>query len=65
MLSTIIEASQNFCTHQIREKCTVEKGTTKTRMLIAYIDINTQDSKEYRVHIASDKDFMQKDSQIF
>jgi len=65
MISTIIEASQNFCTHQIREECTVENGTSKKRTLIAYIDINTQDTKEYRVYIASDKEFIQKVSKIF
>ena len=65
MLSTIIEASQNFCTHQIREECTIENGILQKRTLIAYIDIVTQNTKEYRVYIASDKDFMQKVSQIF
>jgi len=65
MLSTIIEASQNFCTHQIREECTIENGIIKTRTLIAYIDIDARDTKEYRVYIASDKNFMQKVSQIF
>jgi len=65
MLSTIIEASQNFCTHQVREECTIKNGILQMRTLIAYIDINTQDTKEYRVYIASDKGFMQKVSHIF
>ena len=65
MLSTIIEASQNFCIHQIREECTIEDGLTQTRTLIAYIDIDTQDVKKYRVYIASEQAFMQKVSQLF
>jgi len=65
MLSTIIEASQNFCIHQVCQECVIENGITKTRTLIAYIDIVTQDTKEYRVYIASDKYLMQKVSQVF
>jgi len=65
MLKTIEEASKNFCTHQIREPFTVSDGLTKKRTLIAYIDIDAQDKKKYRVYIASDQAFMQRISKIF
>ena len=65
MLRTILEASQNFCTHQIRSEYEVRVGTTQTRTLIAYIDIDTQTGTTHRVYIASDKNFMQRVSKIF
>ena len=65
MLKTIVEATQNFCTHQINEKSTINGNITKTRTLIAYIDIDTQDDKKYRVYLACDNDFIQKVSKLF
>ena len=65
MLSTIVEASQKFCTHQLRQECAIENGIPKMRTLIAYIDIVREDTKEYRVYMASEKEFMQKVSQVF
>ncbi len=54
MIKTILEASTNFCTHQIRSEYEVEDGITDTRTLIAY-----------KVYIASDKNFMQRTSKLF
>jgi len=65
MLTTIIEASKNFCQHQIREDFELSDGISQSRTLIAYIDIDTQDGTTYRVYIASDKNFMQRISTLF
>jgi hypothetical protein len=65
MLTTIIEASENFCVHQIRVPHTVYDSLSEARTLIAYIDIETADGKKYRVYIASDSNFMQRVSKLF
>ena len=65
MLDTIKEAAENFCVHQIREPHKIQEGSTQKRTLIAYIDIDTQESKKYRAYIASDEDFMQRVSKLF
>jgi hypothetical protein len=65
MLSTIEEASKNFCIHQIRAPHTVKDGITDKRTLIAYIDIDTPEGSKYRVYLASDEKFMQRVSYLF
>jgi len=65
MLKTIIQASENFCIHQIREPHELNDGEIKKRTLIAYIDIDTKDGSKYRVYIASDENFMQRVSKLF
>jgi len=65
MLQTIQEALENFCVHQIRLPYTIVEGISKKRTLIAYIDINSEDSTKHRVYIASDEEFMQKISFLF
>lgn len=65
MLKTIMQASENFCIHQIRQPHQILDGDTKKRTLIAYIDINTKDNKKHRVYIASDTNFMQRVSTLF
>ena len=65
MLKTIIEASKNFCIHQIREPHEINDGVIKKRTLIAYIDIDAEDGLKYRVYIASDENFMQRVSKLF
>lgn len=65
MLKTIIQASENFCIHQIREPYVVNDGINKKRTLIAYVDIDVQDGKKHRVYIASDTNFMQRVSKLF
>jgi Chemotaxis phosphatase CheX len=65
MLKTIIQASENFCIHQIREAHVISDGINDKRTLIAYIDIDSQDGKKHRVYIASDKNFMQRVSKVF
>jgi len=65
MLKTIIQASENFCVHQIREPHVVCDDINEKRTLIAYIDIDTQDGKKHRVYIACDENFMQRISKLF
>ena len=65
MLTTILQASENFCIHQIREEFSVIDGLTKKRTLIAFIDITRTDDAKYRVYIASDEAFMQRVSFLF
>jgi len=65
MLSTIITATQHFCTHQIHSQYTLSDGVSKTRTLIAYIDINTNNNQKHRVYIACDKNFIQKVATLF
>ncbi len=65
MLTTILKASENFCIHQIRVPHVVSNNITKTKTLITYIDIDTNDDKKYRVYIASDSNFMQRVSKLF
>ena len=65
MLKTIIQASENFCIHQIRLPHVVGDGINEKRTLIAYIDIDAQDGKKHRVYLASDTSFMQRISKLF
>jgi len=65
MLNTIEEATVNFCIHQIRVPHQVSGGISDKRALIAYIDIDTQSKKQFRVYIASDEKFMQRVSKLF
>ena len=65
MLHTIIKASENFCTHQIRAPFELFDDINKIKTLIAYIDIETNSSQKYRIYIASDAKFMQRVSKLF
>lgn len=65
MLSTIVEATQNFCIHQIRIPHNTHDDISKTRTLIAYIDIELQSGNKHRVYISADADFIQRVSKIF
>ncbi len=65
MLKTIIQASENFCIHQIRIPHTVSDGINKKRTLIAYIDIDDANDRKYRVYLASEVSFMQRISKLF
>ena len=65
MLKTIIEASENFCIHQMRVPHKLIDSESKKRTLIAYIDIDTDDGKKHRIYLASDTNFMQRISTLF
>jgi len=65
MLTTIAQATENFCIHQIREPHTINDTISTKRTLIAYIDIDVKDGTSHRVYIASDEAFMQRVSYLF
>jgi len=66
MIQTIIQASENFCTHQIRTPYKLKNDiNTQNKTLIAYIDIETLSEQKYRVYLASDFNFMQRISKLF
>jgi len=66
MLKTIIEATENFCIHQIRVPHAISDTPIKTRTLIAYIDVEMQEiSKSHRVYLAATPSFVQRISTIF
>lgn len=64
MLNIIIEASQNFCIHQIRARHEIFDDITKMRTLIAYIDIETLNGKKYRVYFCATPSFAQRISTL-
>ncbi len=65
MISTIIQAAENFCVHQIRLPHSTHDDTNKTTTLIAYIDIDTLRNEKYRVYLSADENFIQRVSLIF
>jgi len=65
MIKTIIKAAENFCIHQIRVEYILNDNITKTRTLIAYIDIETSNSNKYRVYLAAQEAFVQRISTVF
>jgi CheY-specific phosphatase CheX len=65
MLKSIIIATENFCIHQIREKHTLNDSIPNTKTFIAYIDIEANDSKKYRVYIAVNHGFAQRVSKLY
>ncbi|DAB29347.1 MAG TPA: chemotaxis protein CheX [Sulfurimonas sp. UBA12504] len=65
MLKNILQACENFCVHQIRLPHTIDDAQTKKRTLIAYLDINTAEGREYRVYIAAEPGFVQRVSKLF
>ncbi len=65
MISTIIQAAENFCVHQIRLPHTTHNDINKDRTLIAYIDIDTHNSEKYRIYLSADIEFVQRVSFIF
>lgn len=65
MLNTIVKASENFCIHQIAQPHETNDIITKKRTLIAYIDIEAQRNKKYRVYIASEPSFIQRVVKVF
>ncbi len=65
MFNTISQALENFSQHQIRKPHTLTKELIDEDVTIAYIDIESEDKKQYRVYIASDKKFLQTVTTIF
>ncbi len=65
MLENIIIALENFCIHQIREEYKLTQTLFDEITINVYIDIETEDMKNYRVYLASDLKFMQRISYLF
>ncbi len=65
MLKTIMQASENFCIHQIRLPYEINNGISQKRTIIAYVDINKLDNIKYRVYLACDVNFMQRILKLF
>lgn len=65
MLSTILQAAENFCAHQIRLPHTIESTLPKKRTLIAYLDIETHDGDRHRAYVGCDSVLIQHISEIF
>jgi len=60
MLKIIVEASKNFCIHQIREPHVVIDYANEMRTVIAYVDITMISGKKHRVYVAATLDFAQR-----
>ena len=65
MLKTIIEASENFCIHQIRVHHEIHDNVSKMRTLIAYIDIETLDKINHRGYLGASPSFAQRISTLY
>lgn len=65
MLNTIIEASKNFCVHQIRLPYELHDEITQMRTVIAYIDIESLGGSKYRVYVGATPSFAQRISTLF
>lgn len=64
MLNILMEASQNFCIHQIGVPYEIVNNITKMRTVIAYIDIETLNGKKHRVYIGATPSFAQRISTL-
>jgi len=65
MFETIVQATKNFCTHQIREPFEEVESFNDAQAIITSIDITTLDDAKHRVYVVSDMPFAQKVSQLF
>ncbi len=65
MLNTILEASENFCIHQMHEKYTINNVISKKRTLIAYMDIEIKIAQKHRIYLALEKSFIQRLANLF
>ena len=65
MLENITIALENFCIHQIREEYKLTQTLFDEITINVYIDIETEDMKNYRIYLASNLKFMQKISYLF
>ena len=64
MLNIIMQASQNFCIHQIRVPHEVHDNITEMRTVIAYIDIETLSGVKYRIYVGASPSFAQRISML-
>ncbi len=66
MFESIIEATKNFCIHQIGSKAVIEKKKPpKGKIFVTYIDIQTPTEDKYRIYLVAEKEFIQEVAIIF
>jgi len=65
MINIILQAAENFCTHQIRLPYIMKNESNKLKNFITFIDINTENEKKYRIYIAGENGFIQNVSKLF
>lgn len=65
MLPIIVHAAENFCQHQLRLPSQRSQSPLQKRTLIAYIDVETSESEQYRVYIGCDAELLQTITKIF
>jgi len=65
MLPILAKAAENFCIHQIRTPYQFKDEPSKTRTLIAYIDISSETGSQYRAYLGCDLPVIQSIAEIF
>jgi len=65
MIKIILQAAENFCTHQIRLPYTISDKSKDLKTFIAFIDIDSENGEKYRVYIAGENGFIQRVSKLF
>lgn len=65
MLSYILQAAENFCTHQIGLPYLIIPERSKKRTLIAYLDVETHQGKLFRTYFGCDETLLQRIGEIF
>lgn len=65
MLAIIMEATENFCLHQIRLPYQSIPTLSNMRTLLAYIDIESEDGTVHRAFIGCDMPMIQTITEIF
>ena len=65
MFESVIQATENFCIHQIRSSHTIQSQISREDMLISSIDTNNLSGVRNRIYLAMDKNLVQKISTIF
>ena len=67
MLQTIVEAAASFCKEQLGVENVEVKELTdfQSGALVAYIDIETENSHKYRAYLAAEKEFVQFVAKVF
>ena len=61
----ILQAAQNFCTHQLASSSQKIETLPKTRTLIAYLNIETDDAQKFHTYIGCDELLIQAITEIF
>lgn len=64
MLDEIVEASQNFCIHQIRAPFEIGNDISRMRTFIAYIDVKGDNGTTHRVYVGASPSFAQRVSSL-